>query len=248
VPDPGDDHPGQTRVMVLRRPAAPFVAFQKREFMLPEREVAPCVLALADDPDGLGRFTGYERDTAHIRDMLVCTHGARDACCATFGYPIYRELRESWASDTLRVWRASHIGGHRFAPTLIDLPEGRTWGHLDQRLAAQIVQRTGSVFEVSRCCRGWAGVTAPFEQVAEREILRRKGWEWLGYGKRGETLATSDDGTRADVRISFQNADATESGAYEARVEVVGTVPTGGCSGEGGEAPQYRVRQLDRVS
>ena len=34
--------------------------------------------------------------------------------------------------SNLRVWQSAHFGGHRFAPTLIDLPIGHLWGHLDE--------------------------------------------------------------------------------------------------------------------
>ena len=56
---------------------------------------------------------------------MVCTHGNIDAACARFGYPIYQQLRQNYATQSLRVWRCSHFGGHQFAPTLIDFPSGR---------------------------------------------------------------------------------------------------------------------------
>lgn len=58
-----------------------------------------------------------------MRDILVCTHGSRDVCWGKFGYAIYKLLRARHAAPNgLRVWRTSHIGGHRFASTLLDFP------------------------------------------------------------------------------------------------------------------------------
>ncbi|MEL6881674.1 MAG: sucrase ferredoxin, partial [Cyanobacteria bacterium J06607_10] len=56
------------------------------------------------------------------RDILVCTHGMRDKCCARFGQPFFKEAALSAKQGNLpntRVWKVSHIGGHRFAPTAI---------------------------------------------------------------------------------------------------------------------------------
>lgn len=58
--------------------------------------------------------------------LLVCTNGKHDACCATFGRPLVRALRDSAHADD--VWECSHIGGDRFAGNLVILPEGLYFG------------------------------------------------------------------------------------------------------------------------
>jgi hypothetical protein len=59
--------------------------------------------------------------------FLVCTHGKRDRCCAKWGMPIYSAMA---ASGDAEVWQTSHLGGHRFAPTLVVLPHGYCYGRL----------------------------------------------------------------------------------------------------------------------
>ena len=59
---------------------------------------------------------------------LVCTHGTRDRCCAKWGMPVFEALRQR---DPERVWQCSHLGGHRFAPTFLTLPDGLMWGRFD---------------------------------------------------------------------------------------------------------------------
>jgi hypothetical protein len=59
---------------------------------------------------------------------LVCTHGTRDRCCAKWGMPVFEALRQR---DPERVWQSSHLGGHRFAPTFLTLPDGLLWGRFD---------------------------------------------------------------------------------------------------------------------
>jgi len=60
--------------------------------------------------------------------LLVCTHGKRDRCCATFGRPLVDTLAALHPDET---WEVSHIGGHRFAGNLLVLPEGLAYGGLD---------------------------------------------------------------------------------------------------------------------
>lgn len=59
--------------------------------------------------------------------LLVCTNGKRDRCCAKWGQPLYDALR--FRKDAC-VWQTTHVGGHRFAPTLAWLPEGMCFGRV----------------------------------------------------------------------------------------------------------------------
>jgi len=58
---------------------------------------------------------------------MVCTHGLRDVCCARLGPPVYRAI-EARAPGS--AWQATHIGGHRFAATLLALPHGLCYGRV----------------------------------------------------------------------------------------------------------------------
>ena len=115
------------------------------------------------------------------RDIFVCTHGAIDACCAKFGYPLYKLLRHmaNNPAHTLRAWRCTHFGGHRFAATLLDMPTGRYWGHLDARDLGPLVRRDGDAATLRQRYRGWAALPYGAAQVAEGELFRRAGWDWL---------------------------------------------------------------------
>ena len=250
-PDPVYSREGYARALYLHKPPGPFVTYDKSEYAVPEGEIVPLVEALAEGQDGLSRFERYEEDTSRVRDILVCTHGSHDACCGKFGYPVYETLRYGYAGASkrqLRVWRTSHIGGHRFAPTLIDFPEGRYWGHLEPEALEKLVLRKGPVSELGRFYRGLAGLSGKFEQIAEREIFMREGWEWTRYLKSGKTLEADETEDRAEVRIEYATPSGN-TGAYEATVEANGTVMTLSNSGSDPlqEAKQYRVSRLERV-
>jgi hypothetical protein len=110
-----------------------------------------------------------ERDLAPYDGplWLVCTNGRRDRCCAEVGRPIAAALSARWPEAT---WETTHLGGHRFAGTLLALPSGHTLGRLD---AATAVDACASL-ERGRVpvahSRGRAGIAAP-EQVRELHLL-----------------------------------------------------------------------------
>ena len=58
---------------------------------------------------------------------FVCTNGRRDLCCARFGLPAYGRLRELVGE---RAWQTTHLGGHRFAPNVLVLPQGTLYGRV----------------------------------------------------------------------------------------------------------------------
>jgi hypothetical protein len=68
---------------------------------------------------------------------LVCTNARRDPCCARFGLPVYEKAREIVGEA---AWQTSHIGGHRFAATLVTLPHGVYYGYLAADSVAAVLQ------------------------------------------------------------------------------------------------------------
>ncbi|MEA5617117.1 sucrase ferredoxin [Cronbergia sp. UHCC 0137] len=254
APDKEYSNPGYTRLLYYRRPAKFFAQFEKHEFILPHALVGSLALALLKTPGELANFDQYRQQTNHIREILVCNHGNVDVACSRFGYPIYQKLRSEYATannNNLRFWRCSHFGGHEFAPTLVDLPQGQYWGHLKPEILDLLVRRNGSVKELYPYYRGWGGLSF-FEQIAEREIWMLEGWKWLEYHKVGQVLASDEINEEwADVRIDFTTADGNISSAYQARVEMKGSVMTAWNSGEQPsleEVKQYQVRNLVKLA
>ncbi len=273
APDAEYSRPDRARVIDLRRPAGPFAVFERREFVVPVARVDELIGALfvhpapggasggSNDLPSLARgdlasFERYRQDAGHVRDLLVCTHGSVDPCCARFGVPLYQTLRRDYAAASggrLRVWRVSHFGGHRFAPTILDLPEGRSWAHVGPELLDCLVWRRGTPAALRGHYRGWSGVGF-FGQMVEREALVREGWPWIDYLKQG-TLLTVDETPwprgrpepapmfaeqapqRAVMRLEYAAPDRTAAGAYTAVIEHQGRVVG---QGECGAAPWKR--------
>ena len=69
---------------------------------------------------------------------LVCTNGKRDRCCAKWGVPVYEAMA---ADPRVQTWQTTHLGGHRFAATMVWLPSGLCHGrvapeHIDGLISA----------------------------------------------------------------------------------------------------------------
>jgi (2Fe-2S) ferredoxin len=104
--------------------------------------------------------------------VLVCTHGKRDRCCALKGAALYRALEDVQPGA---VWQASHLGGHRFAPTVAVLPDGHYYGRVSPGEAEDFMcgVRENRLPRLDRL-RGRAGRPAP-AQAAEHFLREATG-------------------------------------------------------------------------
>lgn len=99
------------------------------------------------DLDFAALLKGNLGGSARVVDQpvfLVCTNNQRDSCCAR-GLPIYETLRQH---DSVEVWQTTHIGGHRYAATLIAFPHSLYYGQVEPDDVAAIVnvQQQGRVY------------------------------------------------------------------------------------------------------
>lgn len=258
APDAEYSLPGMARVLLFSRPAGLFVRFEPAEYLVPAASVPGLLSALAEHGAQPATYERFSIPPGATRELLVCTHGSLDACCGQLGYPLYQLLREQYADSDLRVWRISHFGGHRFAPTMLEFPSGLGWAYLEPRTLDRVVRRHGPVYEAMPHYRGCGGLNSYYLQLAERAILLHEGWKWLDYSRGGIVLQGRSDGypiydedaeNEARVRIRFCAPDGCRSGCYEATIERAGRLLTAlSCSGHGLQSVhQYRVRNLQLV-
>ncbi|MGW5738122.1 MULTISPECIES: sucrase ferredoxin [Streptomyces] len=144
---------------------------------------------------GAGDHGGF--GTPHTGDplALVCTNGKRDRCCALLGRPLAAELA---ASGETGAWEVTHLGGHRFSPTLLVLPYGYAYGRAGQAAVKEILDgvRTGRV--VTEGCRGSSAWDRP-GQAAELAVRTA-----TGEDAAGALSVVGTDGTapRWDVTVA----------------------------------------------
>ena len=69
--------------------------------------------------------SGWGRATESV--TLICTNGKRDVCCAIEGRRLIDELSNIAQHH---YWECSHLGGHRYAPSVLLLPAGLVLGQI----------------------------------------------------------------------------------------------------------------------
>lgn len=241
VPRTGDG--GPRRVIRHALPEGPeaqagFAGYRRSERVVAADELLDAALALAagdGDPTPAG--------TAD--DVLVCTHGKRDVCCGSLGTSLVLELTDGLRGPEgdARLWRTSHTGGHRFAPTAIVLPQGTTWAFLDVDALRRITARQGPLDDLLPRYRGCPALGSPAVQAVEREAFADVGWAWLDWRRQGEELA---DGTTLVTGTS----PGGEERSWSAVVEVARLVPVPECGlpidAAKKSEPELRVRDVRR--
>jgi hypothetical protein len=122
------------------------------------------------DPDTFDAALGGR---AHAGDplALVCTNGKRDRCCALLGRPLAAELAVSGMKG---VWEVTHLGGHRFSPTVLVLPYGYAYGRVEAHAVREILHGVREGRVVIEGCRGSSAWERP-GQAAELAVRRVAG-------------------------------------------------------------------------
>lgn len=184
-----------------------------------------------------------------VTDVLVCTHGSRDRCCGSDGMRVFGNLVRRDLPG-VRLWRTSHTGGHRFAPTAVTLPDGRAWAWADAPLLQQIVDRTLAPELAAEHDRGCVAFEDPYAQTAESAVIGIEGWRWLGLARHADVEPvglTVDD--RRIVTLTGTDADGTRV-RYRAEVVLRRIVPVPDCGRPLDEArkssPELEVTHLER--
>ncbi|GAA1895879.1 sucrase ferredoxin [Lapillicoccus jejuensis] len=221
-PAHGEGRPRQVYVAWTGAPGAP-------AFLLGAR------VARAEDLDALDVDALARGDEAAVRAslpglapaepvLLVCTNGRRDVCCAVRGRPV---ALAGHAAHPGRVWECSHTGGHRFSPTGVLLPWGRTLARLSPddvttALLAADAGRLAPALLGPWHDRGASGLP-PQAQVAESAVRAQLGDDdpaSLGVVLTGDRLAevTHRDGRRWRVALRVEEGAPRRNSCGEAAV------------------------------
>lgn len=181
-----------------------------------------------------GPIPGNCTATGPQRLALVCTNGKRDQCCAVRGRPVAAAVSTATDWDT---FECSHLGGHRFAATVLLLPSGDMFGWLDPESAPKILQRFDAGQIVLSHYRGRCG--QPIAVQAALHIAAAR----LGDSRRGAVRVSSlhplltgagtgpgqedsaDAGGRWDVEVTHRS-DSSQETAYRMTITQCRLAPT----------------------
>ena len=192
---PGRSPRDAPRRWIMTRPGGPTVAGRWRE----DRDLRAAAAALAGAP------TTGNIPVPSDALILVCAHGMHDACCAIRGRPVAAALAEHYPD---RVWECSHVGGDRFAPNVVLLPDGFYYGNLDPDTAVETVRQHLAGAVAARWLRGMATFVPPVQAAAAAA------YERLGpLGPGAVTVETVDqvgphDGHGSATTVVLQAGDA----------------------------------------
>ncbi|MET9495132.1 sucrase ferredoxin [Streptomyces sp. NPDC006552] len=117
---------------------------------------------------GTGDHGGFGAPHEGAPLALVCTNGKRDRCCALLGRPLAAELALSSAEG---IWEVTHLGGHRFSPTLLVLPYGYAYGRATAAAVKEVMEAVRADRIVLEGCRGNSAWDRP-GQAAELAVRR----------------------------------------------------------------------------
>jgi hypothetical protein len=134
---------------------------------------------------------------------LVCTNGKRDRCCAKWGVPVFDAIRGRTDVD---VWQTTHLGGHRFAATMLWLPEGLCYGRISVGEVAGIVDAALArrIDPLDRL----RGRTSLGEAGQAAEYLLRRDHDAHGFDD-VEVIAERDDEGRRRIDARVRGTAAT---------------------------------------
>lgn len=129
----------------------------------------------------------------------VCTNAKRDRCCAVRGRPVAAALQQAFGEQVVEI---SHLGGHRFAATMLVLPTGYSYGFLDPESAHTVVAAAHEGLVHPAHLRGRADLSGP-AQVADAFWRNGIGPAPVGDVRIG---AVESDGDEALVQAVVQGA------------------------------------------
>lgn len=184
--------------------------------------------------------TGEEPGEAAPPVLFVCTHGSRDPCCGKRGYAMVRRARER--APRREILESSHLGGHRFAPTVLALPEWRLFGRLEVDEVDEFLGLLERGRVMASRLRG-ACWLPPAAQVAEGAVL-----EVLPAVPQGVRVAACHQGNglhRVDLEFRLPGGELRR---YRVVVEEESFHAPASCSDLPGQQckamSRFRVREL----
>ena len=170
--------------------------------------------------------------------IAVCAHGRHDECCAARGRSVAGALA---AQDPATVWECSHIGGDRFAATLLLFPHGINYGRADVLDAGQMVAeyRAGRVMLAG--LRGRSAFRF-LEQAAQDAARRAFGDLRIGAYEPAGSVLTAPGRWQVELadppgRVRVELAETTTQPVFS---NCAATVPLA--------IPTFAVQSIDRLS
>jgi len=156
---------------------------------------------------------------------FVCTNGQRDVCCARYGLPAYAALRERVGE---RAWQVTHLGGHRFAPNLLALPQSALYGRVTPEAVPDFVAAV-------------EGGELAFPYLRGRTFHPKHVQAAEALAGRSDLRLLHVDGDEARAKVRFAAADTVVEVAVERGAQALSILASCGDETTGRVYPYQRV-------
>lgn len=162
--------------------------------------------------------------------ILCCTDSRRDACCARYGFATYKALRDAINPARFNLLQATHVGGCRFAASLVVLPQQQRYGRLTPEQVPDFLAALTAGDVYLPAFRGRSGLpeTAQLAEHAGMEWAQQRGLPWRdvvlgegswpdqGQGADGEEIVREVIAGPARLRLVLQARLAPRHGTCTA--------------------------------
>ena len=153
--------------------------------------------------------------------VLVCTHAKRDVCCAVKGRPLAAYMDTHAPNDDM-VWETSHTKGHRFAPAMLLMPWGYSFGRVNEHAGGRLVHAAleGKYFYPGNRGRGIYDEPSQAAEVAVAGQLLEAG-EQLHYQDLvfAQRLESSDANADTDTETCAVEVGHRDGRVWQVRLE-----------------------------
>lgn len=218
------------RINLVQRPGMDkyhhqvFLMPQRQRFSVEREQLASFITALK-----AGRCLSQWQQPPLENDLvLCCTHGQKDKCCAKYGYQTFKALAKTAAEHSLPfdIWESSHLGGCRFAASIIVLPNARKYGRITPEQALPFLKAEAKNERYLPGYRGDSRLT-PAQQCSQLAALRYLS----SYEPSQPQLTLIDDNRDEQERvISWQWQRGEIQGKISVRCQAVTIMRVDSCS------------------
>lgn len=185
-----------TKIFVFKKNANEFLPYDKFEFDIPQTDLPlfsnELIAFIKDENKNILKWQ-IEKNNETI-EIFICVHGTRDQCCGKYGIQLYHTFKETVDRLNLnyRIWKSSHIGGHRYAPTFFEAPSMRWYGLFTLNSVEAYLTRNQNNFSVINNYRGMSGISNKLASLIENELFKEYSWEWLNFSNKNYEMFDSN--------------------------------------------------------
>jgi hypothetical protein len=240
-----------TRIFIFRRNESEFEGFHKLELLVPNEQLQDIIpLFIEYFSSHKNPFQNWEIEThRNINEIFVCIHGERDQCCGKYGLQLYQEFHTQIYqknNSKFRVWKSTHIGGHRYAPTFYEAPSMRWYGLFNIKDIPDFLNREESQFNVTNNYRGMSGIINKYALLAENELFKKYSWNWLKAEEKNYEVTDIDgkESAKVDFYFKLPNSQNLMKTSYQIHFDKI-TEGISSCgSNDVKSVKQYTVQEI----